>query len=151
MWFYIVAIVVTLIDQLSKIWIRMHVDIGDSVFLGRWEITHYENSGMAFSLFQGYAWLFGLIAVLFVIGVLIYRRIGAWHGRFPDMIAGFLVGGAIGNGIDRLVFGQVTDFIVSRSGKGILNLADYAINIGMILLVIYMAVRFVKKRVCHAH
>jgi len=151
MWFYIIAIVVTLIDQLSKIWIRMHVEIGDSIFLGRWEITHYENSGMAFSLFQGYAWLFGLIAVLFVIGVIYYRRMGAWNGWFADLIAGFLVGGAIGNGIDRLVFGQVTDFIVSRSGKGILNLADYAINIGMILLVIYMAVRFVKKRVCHAH
>jgi len=83
--------------------------------------------------------------------VIYYRRMGAWNGWFADLIAGFLVGGAIGNGIDRLVFGQVTDFIVSRSGKGILNLADYAINIGMILLVIYMAVRFVKKRVCHAH
>jgi len=151
MLFYIIAIVVILIDQVSKIWIRMHLDIGESVFFGRWEITHYENSGMAFSLFQGYAWLFGLIAVLFVIGVFYYRRMGAWNGRFADLIAGFFVGGAIGNGIDRLVFGQVTDFIVSTSGRGILNLADYAINIGLILLVLYTAVRFVKKRVCHAH
>ncbi|WP_397361783.1 signal peptidase II [Paenibacillus sp.] len=50
-----------------------------------------------------------------------------------------------------MVFGQVTDFIMSRSGRGILNLADYAINIGMILLVLNMTVRFVNKRVCHAH
>ncbi|WP_340007675.1 hypothetical protein MHH52_07595 [Paenibacillus sp. FSL K6-0276] len=40
---------------------------------------------------------------------------------------------------------------MSRSGRGILNLADYAINIGMILLVLYMTVRFVNKRVCHTH
>ena len=121
MWFCMIAMVVILIDQVSKIWIRMNLDIGDSLFFGRWEITHYENSGMAFSLFQGYAWLFGVIAILFVIGVFYYRSMGAWKGRLADMIAGFLVGGAVGNGIDRLVFGQVTDFIMSRSGRGILN------------------------------
>ncbi len=92
-----------------------------------------------------------MIAILFVIGVFYYRSMDAWKGRLADMIAGFLVGCAVGNGIDRLVFGQVTDFIMSRSGRGILNLADYAINIGMIMLVLNMAVRFVKKRVCHAH
>ncbi|OMD49378.1 signal peptidase II [Paenibacillus odorifer] len=151
MWFCMIAMVVILIDQVSKIWIRMNLDIGDSLFFGRWEITHYENSGMAFSLFQGYAWLFGVIAILFVIGVFYYRSMGAWKGRLADMIAGFLIGGAVGNGIDRLVFGQVTDFIMSRSGRGILNLADYAINIGMIMLVLNMAVRFVKKRVWHAN
>ncbi len=61
-----------------------------------------------------------------------------------DCSFGFLVGGAIGNGTDRLLFGQVTDFII-RSG-GILNLTDHAIEMGGLLLIIYLVVRWLKNK-----
>jgi signal peptidase II len=82
--------------------------------------------------------------VLFVIGVLYFRRTGEMNGALIDSSFGFLVGGAIGNGIDRLLFGQVTDFII-RSG-GILNLADHAIELGVLLLIIYGVVSWFKNK-----
>lgn len=134
--FYVMAILVVLVDQTTKILIRSYLNIDDAFTLWGIHLTHYENSGMAGSAFQGYARLFGIIAVLFVAGVIYYRRSGVFKGRINDISFGFLVGGAAGNGIDRLLFGQVTDFLVSRSGNGILNMADHAIEIGVILTLI---------------
>ncbi|MEX2460433.1 MAG: signal peptidase II [Paenibacillaceae bacterium] len=134
--FYIIALLVVLVDQISKYFIRTYVNIDEYVtFLGI-QMTHIENSGMAGSLLQGYARIFGIAAVLFIAGVLYYRKTGVLKGWINVLSFGFLVGGAAGNGIDRILFGQVTDFLVSRSRNGVLNLADHAIEIGMLLLVV---------------
>jgi len=133
--FYITAILVVLVDQISKILIRIYVNIDDTLSIWGIQMTHIENSGMAGSLFQGYGRLFGIVAVLFVAGVIYYRKIGALKGKMNEISFAFLVGGAAGNGMDRMLFGQVTDFLVSRSGKGVLNMADHAIEIGVLLLV----------------
>ena len=144
MLFYVIAILVIVMDQLSKYLIRAYIDINETFTLLGIQFTHIENSGMAGGLFQGYARLFGVVAVLFVIGVLYFRKTGDMKGALIDSSFGFLVGGAIGNGIDRLLFGQVTDFII-RSG-GILNLADHAIEIGGLLLIIYGVVSWLKNK-----
>jgi signal peptidase II len=144
MLFYVIAIFIIVMDQLSKYLIRAYIDINEEFTLWGIELTHIENSGMAGGLFPGYARLFGIMAVLFVIVVLYIRRTGEMKGLLIDSSFGLLVGGGIGNGIDRLLFGQVTDFII-RSG-GILNMADHAIEIGGILLIIYVVVSWVKNK-----
>jgi signal peptidase II len=144
MLFYVIAILVIVMDQLSKYFIRSYIDINETFTLWGIQLTHIENSGMAGGLFQGYARLFGIVAVLFVLCILYLRRTGEMKGALIDSSFGFLVGGAIGNGIDRLLFGQVTDFII-RSG-GILNLADHAIEIGGLLLIIYGVVDWLKNK-----
>ncbi|MCH6264831.1 signal peptidase II [Neobacillus citreus] len=144
MLFYVIAILVIMMDQLSKFLIRAYIDINETFSLWGVHLTHIENSGMAGGLFQGNARLFGVVAVIFVIGVLYFRRNEEMKGALIDSSFGFLVGGAIGNGIDRLLFGQVTDFII-RSG-GILNLADHAIEMGAFLLIIYGVVRWLKNK-----
>ena len=144
MLFYVIAIIVIVMDQLSKYLIRAYIDINETFTLWGIQLTHIENSGMAGGLFQGYARLFGFGAVLFVIGVYYIRRDKEMNGALIDSSFGFLVGGGIGNGIDRLLFGQVTDFII-RSG-GILNLADHAIEIGGLLLIIYGVVSWLKNK-----
>jgi signal peptidase II len=144
MQFYVIAILVIILDQLSKYLIRIYIDINETITLWGMPLTHIENSGMAGGLFQGYARLFGVAAVLFVIGVLYFRRTEEMKGTLIDSSFGFLVGGAIGNGIDRLLFGQVTDFII-RSG-GVLNLADHAIEMGVLLLIIYGVVSWLKNK-----
>lgn len=98
---------------------------------------------MAGGMLEGYARLFGIVAVVFVFAVLYYRKTGEMKGAMIDCSFGFLVGGAVGNGIDRLVFGQVTDFII-RSG-GVLNIADHAIESGVALLIIYAVVNGLKN------
>lgn len=144
MLFYMIAIIIFLIDQMTKIFVRIHIDMNERFTWWGIEFTHIENSGMAGGLFPGYARLFGIVAILFVIGVLYYRRTEELSGPLIDSSLGFLVGGAIGNGIDRLLFGEVTDFII-RSG-GILNVADHAIEIGVILLVIYLFISWLKSK-----
>ena len=144
MLFYLIAIFVLVMDQLSKYLIRIYIDINETFTLWGIPLTHIENSGMAGGLFQGYARLFGVAAVLFVIVVLYIRRTGEMKGALIDSSFGFLVGGAIGNGLDRFLFGQVTDFI-PRSG-GILNVADHAIEMGVVLLIIYGVVSWWKEK-----
>jgi signal peptidase II len=144
MLFYVIAMLVIVMDQLSKYLIRIYIDINGTFTFWGIHFTHIENSGIAGGLFQGYARLFGIVAVLFVIVVLYIRRTGEMKGALTDSSFGFLVGGATGNGIDRLLFGQVTDFI-PRSG-GILNIADHAIEMGLVLFVIYGIVSWWKEK-----
>ncbi|WP_416293399.1 signal peptidase II [Paenibacillus illinoisensis] len=147
MLFYFIALLVTLVDQGTKLAVRMYMEVGDMMRLGDsgMQLQHYENSGMAGSMFQGNARLFGVVAILFIAGILYYRRKGEIRGFWMQAGAGFMVGGALGNAIDRFVFAKVTDFLVFPSGRGILNLADVAINIGVILLVIGMLIRAFKS------
>jgi len=148
MLFYCIAIMVIAVDQLAKIAVRSSIEVGSTVTL--WEsflnLTHYENSGMAHSLFQGYGRLFAVFAVIFIAGVLYYRQKGEIKGKPMDISMGFLVGGAAGNAIDRILFGKVTDFLEFTSGHGILNLADVAINIGVVLLLITAAVSIILRK-----
>lgn len=132
-----------ILDQISKYLIRAYVDLNAAYSLWGIELTHIENSGMAGGRFEGYARLFGIAAVVFVIAVLYYRQKGELRGPLIEYSMGFLVGGAIGNGMDRLIFGQVTDFII-RTG-GVLNIADHAIEAGVALLIIHVLVKWVRQ------
>jgi signal peptidase II len=143
--FYMIAVLVILVDQISKILVRVNLKIDATYYLWGMQVTHMENSGMAGSLFQGYGRLFGILAVLFVAGVIYYLKKGMFKGKMNEISFGFLVGGALGNGIDRLLFGRVTDFLISHSGKGVLNMADHAIEIGAFLLVIRVVIQFLKS------
>ena len=133
--FYILATLVILVDQVSKIWIRLHFDVGEQieVWAGILYFIRYENAGIAFSMLQGYGRLFVPVAVLVVGFILYYRSQLKTTGIILDIGTALLVGGAIGNAIDRVLYNQVTDFIHFNWNHGILNLADYAINFGIIL------------------
>ncbi len=82
--------------------------------------------------FQGYGRYFIIPAVLFVLYMAYARKQGQLKNGMAEAGAALLVGGAIGNAIDRAVFGWVTDFV--DNGRGILNLADIAIQVGVLLL-----------------
>ena len=123
----------------------MNLNIDATFTLLGIQMTHIENGGMAGSLFQGYGRLFGIAAILFVAGVIYYRKMGVIKGRMSDAGFAFLVGGAVGNGIDRLLFGHVTDFLVSRSGKGVLNMADHAIELGVFLLIVCFVLQLLRN------
>jgi signal peptidase II len=145
--FYVIVFTVVLIDQVSKRLINLYMRVGDTIQINSFlHFTFYENSGMARSMFQGYARLFALAAVLFIAGILYYRGKGFLRGRLQDISTGLLVGGAAGNAIDRILFGKVTDFLEFRPGGGILNLADIAINIGVIAMILAMVVNYIKEK-----
>jgi len=136
--FYWIAVLVTVIDQAFKLWVRMNMEVGQSMVIwnGILSFTHYENSGAAGSTFQGYGRYFVIPAVLFIGYILYSRRKGNLKGGLLEAGTAFFAGGALGNAIDRILFGKVTDFIDFHFGHGILNIADQAINIGVILLLL---------------
>ncbi|OKP82449.1 signal peptidase II [Paenibacillus sp. P3E] len=138
--FYLISILVVIADQAAKWWVRSNMQLGETlpVWSGHLQFTYYENSGAAFSSFQGYGKYFAIIAVLFVAAIFYYRRKGELRGTVLEAASGFLVGGALGNAIDRVIYHQVTDFLVFGSRGGILNLADLAINAGGLLVLVHL-------------
>lgn len=137
--FSLVALLVVVADQLSKLWIRSNLAVEQSLFeLGFFQLTHVHNTGAAFGLFQGQ--LFALIIVsLVVITVLllyaffIYRRFPFLDDRLSKSALGLILGGTVGNLIDRIGFGGVTDFISVGTWWPAFNIADSAVTVGVII------------------
>lgn len=143
--FYRIIFLVLVVDQVSKIYIRSRLQIGESIELwkGVLHLTRYENSGIMMGMLQGYGRYFVPVAVLITIAAVYLKSKDKINGRIEEAAIAFFVGGALGNAIDRTLFNQVTDFISFQFRDGILNLSDYAINIGVILLIISL---FLSKR-----
>lgn len=137
MYYFFITLVI-FIDQLTKYWIRTHLKVGSSIEIwkGVLNLSHIENSGAAFSSFQGYGRFFVPVAFLIVLIMLKYRSEVKNRRLLVDLGTGLLIGGGIGNAIDRILFNQVTDFISFHTNHGILNFADYFIHYGMIILLI---------------
>jgi signal peptidase II len=141
-WLGIAAIVV-LLDQTTKAVILRMVPIGDShTITAFFNIVHWRNTGAAFSFLHASSgwqrWLFvGLAALAAVFIVWMLRRHGAQ--RLFAFALALILGGALGNVIDRLMYGHVIDFLDFHVGGWhwpAFNLADSAITIGAILLVL---------------
>ena len=147
--FYIISILVIVIDQLSKYLIRAQLTAGETIEIwdGVLNFTLYFNSGAAFGLFEGYGRLFVPVAI-FVTTISIYLlNKGYLKGKMIQIGVALFVGGAIGNAVDRTLFNEVTDFIDFSYNSGILNLADYALNFGFILILIdTFIIEPIKKR-----
>jgi signal peptidase II len=99
-------------------------------------LTYVRNTGAAFSLFQGADWLRWLSLVV-SIGLIALAWFGPNLSIFEQLGYSFILGGALGNGIDRFANGYVVDFLDFRLIKfPVFNLADVFINIGIICLLI---------------
>lgn len=140
----LVASGVVVLDQLTKWAVRTELPLHDSVpvIRGCLSITHALNPGGAFSLFAGASSMvrlpFFLLASAVAIGVLLYfvRQIAAEQRCLLFAVAGVL-GGAVGNLIDRMAYGHVTDFLLVYWGKWqwpAFNVADGFITIGVAIL-----------------
>ena len=135
---FLIALLVVLGDQLSKSWIRANLLRGQSLFdLGFLRIIHVHNTGAAFGIFPDYSSVLAFIALLG--GVAILLCVFVFHRRFPfidSMLSksafGLIFGGTIGNLIDRVRFGSVTDFVDFRIWP-VFNVADSAVTIGVII------------------
>lgn len=137
---YLVMLAVIAVDQLAKMAVRRSLPIGESrdFWPGVLRFTHIENTGAAGSSFEGWGRLFIPVALAVVVWVVYAQRRGKLENAWLAAGAGFFAGGAVGNGIDRLLFAQVTDFLDWSGSRGIMNLADLAINIGVLLGIVGM-------------
>ncbi|MBM7569480.1 signal peptidase II [Paenibacillus sacheonensis] len=140
--FYWIALLMTAIDQVTKLIVRLNMNVGDtrSFREGILQFTYYQNSGAAHSSLQGYGRALGLLCAAFIVIVMYYRSKQASNRRWMDVGLAFLVAGAAGNGVERLLFGKVTDFLQFGSGQGIMNIADLCINVGLLVVVVQQIV-----------
>ncbi|WP_438852865.1 signal peptidase II [Brevundimonas nasdae] len=140
---YGMAIVVVLLDQISKAWIISGLQLQE---IGRVPVIRpilnfswVENTGVSFGLFSGGEARWGLS----IFSIIVSIALGWWalksQRRLLIAAIGLVMGGAIGNAIDRVRFGYVVDFI-DFSGTGVFpwvfNVADSAITIGVVLLIL---------------
>jgi signal peptidase II len=136
------AAAVVAVDQLSKAWLTGLLAPGErqAVIGDLLRIVHGQNSGALFGLFQDQALLFGLVSLAVVAMIVGYH---ATSGRRPvlSLALGLLLGGAIGNMLDRFRLGHVVDWIDAGIGDlrfYTFNVADASIS-GAILLLIVLA------------
>ena len=140
-----VALLVIAVDQIIKFIVSSALPLG-----GAWsplagpnplfQIIHTANTGVAFGLFRNLGPVF-IIVPLIVSGViLIYARRLQDNQRFMTLALGFMLGGALGNVIDRVRVGYVIDFFDVGIGslRNASNIADWCIVLGVVLLAIAM-------------
>jgi signal peptidase II len=134
-----IPIVVVALDQLTKAWLVANVARGEirEVVGETVRLVYHQNSGALFGLFRDQAILFGLLSMV-VIGLIVAYHARSVRSRYMSIALGFLLGGAIGNLIDRLRHGFVVDFVDIGIGDlrfYTFNVADAAISTAIVLLV----------------
>jgi signal peptidase II len=133
-WALATASIVVSLDQLSKAAVRNSIAPGEtrSVLPGL-QFVNTRNRGIAFGFLPGRHWAITALIALALLALLVYfaRNAAAPLIWLPT---GMLIGGALGNVIDRIRAGSVTDFVKLPLGWPPFNLADAAITIGVLLL-----------------
>ncbi|MCC5911957.1 MAG: signal peptidase II [Clostridiaceae bacterium] len=132
---YYLTLVVLLMDQLTKLWASTYLQLQGSIPIleNIFHLTYVENRGAAFGVLHGQRWFFILITIAIVGFILIYFSLNKNYPK-PMMIGlSLIVAGALGNLIDRVVYGYVVDFFDFRVWP-VFNIADMAIVVGQILV-----------------
>lgn len=138
---FLIAGIVIALDQITKIWVRNNLQIGEMWMPVDWlapyaRIVNWSNTGVAFGLFQGQGYLFGILAAIVAIAIIYYYPQVDSKDLPLRLALGLQLGGAIGNLIDRILFnGKVTDFI-SVGSFAVFNVADASITVGVGVMIL---------------
>lgn len=137
-WLWALALGAIAVDRLSKSWAEGTLLPGESLALwpGVLDLTLIKNTGAAFSLFAGGGDWLKWVSLLVSLALVAYGLFGRPLGPWEQFGFGLLLGGAIGNGFDRFLYGEVTDFLEIRFIQfPVFNGADIAINLGLACLI----------------
>jgi signal peptidase II len=129
----LVVVAVLVLDQVSKAIVRTTIDRGEQIEIFSFlHLVNTRNDGIAFGGLGG-SWLVNVLVIVALVGiVVVFDRYGTRRGAW--LPAGLLLGGALGNIIDRVFEGSVTDFIKFPHWPQF-NVADIAVTLGVISLI----------------
>lgn len=134
-WFLALAAAVVGLDQLTKWMVRLWIDRGDSIPEdGLLRLVHITNSGAAFGMFQSAGPLLIVTSVLGMVAIFVYLFNPGFAHPLMRVGLALMLGGAIGNLIDRVYAGEVVDFVKVPNFPAF-NVADSAISIGVAALI----------------
>lgn len=135
-----IAAVIVGLDQWTKYLVRTQIPLGGSWSPWAWlapyaRIVHWQNTGAAFGMFQGFGLVFTVLAFIVTIAILYYFPRVPRNEWLLRITMTMMLGGAVGNLIDRLTIGTVTDF-VSVGTFAVFNVADASISVGTAIMVL---------------
>ncbi len=154
--FYLIALAIVLTDQVSKAVVARSMRLGQSIPIvpGYFDLTFVLNPGAAFSLFATLPEsirnpFFILVSVAAVILIIMYRARHLRQHRLASVSLALIMGGAIGNLIDRVRLGVVVDFLdvhLHQYHWPVFNVADSAISVGVTLLLLEMLMEWRREK-----
>ena len=134
--YLIVISILCFLDQYSKIYISLNINKLINKDLLILTIEYIRNYGAAFNILSGSRLFLSLISIISTI-ILMYFIFIREDKRINKYGLSFIVAGSIGNGIDRIIYGYVIDFIkIKFINFPVFNIADIAINIGILIMII---------------
>ena len=139
--FLLPAAVIIPLDQLTKLWVKQNIPLWGSVpATGFFRLTHIQNTGASFGIFQEYTAVLAafsaiMAAVVLWLGLFMNRRFDFLRSRLSLIALGLMLGGILGNFIDRAFIGYVTDFLKMGAWPDY-NVADASAVVGSIILAV---------------
>lgn len=138
-YFFIFAILIPLIDLSIKFWIQNNIyeHTIRSTILPFFSITYVKNFGAALSLFSGgryFLIITSVIAILLLLYAIFIKKI---KDKLFLLASSFVIGGGIGNLVDRIFLGYVVDYLKISFFPPVCNISDYFITFGMIIFAFY--------------
>lgn len=138
--FWLVGLGGLILDQITKfLVVKNFTSVGETfpVWSGVFHFTYVINTGAAFSSFRGGATWLRWLSLAVSAGLMAMAWFGASLSRLEQLAFGFILAGALGNGLDRFLFGYVVDFLDFRVIQfPVFNLADVFINFGIACLLL---------------
>ena len=154
MLYAILAVVLIIVDQVTKYLTRAHIAPGESLpFIPRvLELTFIKNTGAAWSILEKHTWLLSVVSALIVLAILwlVYKKF--FTNRIGMFAATLIVAGGVGNLIDRVALRYVTDMIKTIfMDFPVFNFADCCITVGVVLLIIYILFFYTEEKKEEGH
>lgn len=135
-----IGVALAAIDQVIKFFVNANLkEVGSvSVIDNLLSFTYVENNGVAFGSFAGNRWIFVVLTTALIAAILIYMFKKKPKSKLFYTSVALVIGGGIGNLIDRIFYGYVIDYISLSFFPPVCNFADYCITVGTVLLMIYV-------------
>lgn len=139
--FAAIALVAVVLDRLSKAWAVAALPLGTAQGpdLGLVRLTMVHNTGAAFSIGDGFPLVFVGVAVVIGAALIAFMLLVRSHRMLDVVAAGLILGGAIGNAVDRVLYQYVVDFIeFTFVSFPVFNVADICVTCGVVLFMVYV-------------
>ena len=135
-----IGLVIAVIDQIIKYFVSVNlqpvgtIEVIDNLF----KLTYVENRGVAFGMFSDMRWIFVALTSIMLIVIIFFMFKKHPDGKLFYISAGLIIGGGIGNLIDRIFYGYVIDYLSLSFFSPVCNFADYCITAGTVALIVYI-------------
>jgi len=135
-----IALLIAVVDQVIKYFVLVYLEPANSVTAIPYilDLVYVENRGVAFGMFQDMRWLFISITSIVIVAFMFLLIKNKGESSLFSIASTLIIGGGVGNLIDRIAHGFVVDYLKLSFFPPVCNFADYCITAGTVLLVIYL-------------